>query len=135
MATTTDLDVNQQISPDYIETVICFNVKMLLASKGLNQTDLAKALDMSRSAASYKLSGKSVWSVPDLVIAANFLNVHVEDLLSDALMKQLQGLGGKRTAIADVWPRFFVLPDNQCPRCDSNGGWCPRCDSNARHPL
>ncbi|MBS5400350.1 XRE family transcriptional regulator [Bifidobacterium pullorum subsp. gallinarum] len=87
-------NVKVEADPDYVERVISFNVKILLTAKRLTQTDLAKALGVTRSAASYKLSGKSVWSVPDLVRTANFLGTSSEALLDDSLMRRM-GVGMK----------------------------------------
>ena len=82
-------NVTVGVDPDYVERVISFNVKVLLAAKGHTQADLAGALGLTRSAASYKLSGKSVWSVPDVVRTANFLETTPEVLMDDSLMRRM----------------------------------------------
>ena len=82
-------NVTVGVDPDYVERVISFNVKVLLAAKGHTQADLAGALGLTRSAASYKLSGKSVWSVPDVVRTANFLETTPEALMDDSLMRRM----------------------------------------------
>ena len=82
-------NVTVGVDPDYVERVISFNVKVLLAAKGHTQADLAGALGLTRSAASYKLSGKSVWSVPDVVRTANFLETTPEVLMDDSLMQRM----------------------------------------------
>lgn len=78
--------------PDHIVKVISFNVKMLLAAQGLNQSDLSRALNLTRSAMSYKLTGKTTWSVPDLINTANFLGTTATALMDDSLMRQMMGL-------------------------------------------
>ncbi len=77
------LDANQ------VEKAISFNVKIRLAAKGLNQTDLAKYLGVKRSTISVKLAGKSAWSVSDLVNTANFLDTTPDELMNDVFMSEL----------------------------------------------
>lgn len=95
---------------EYVEKVISWNVKMLLASKGLSQNSLAKAMGIRGSSMSVKLKGSSVWSVPDLIVAADFLKIRPEALMDDDLMRQIESLEDKNTVVADVRPRYFVLP-------------------------
>ena len=76
-------------SEKQLESVIIFNVKMLLTARGYSQSALAEAMGIGRSAMSLKMSGKTGWSVVDLVNAARFLNAGVEQLLDSTLMQQM----------------------------------------------
>ena len=79
-----------QTDPDtkHIEDTISFNVKVMLAFNGMNQTDLANALGMKRSTISVKLNGRIGWSAADLVKTANVLHTSPQALLDDSLMEQ-----------------------------------------------
>ena len=87
--TSSDVMPNIGLDANQIEKAISFNVKIRLAAKGLNQTDLAKYLGVKRSTISVKLVGKSAWSVSDLVNAANFLDATPDELMNDAFMHEL----------------------------------------------
>ncbi|WP_101618133.1 helix-turn-helix domain-containing protein [Bifidobacterium margollesii] len=119
IAPKTDLDAG------YIEKTISFNVKLRLAAKNMNQTDLANYLGVTRSTISVRLSGKSAWSVPDLVNTSNFLETTPADLMDDSLMIQMHR--NEKTAAGNSRPRFLVGAGPEFS--------CPGCDSNARHPL
>lgn len=72
-----------------MESTITFNVKMLLTAYGYSQSSLAEAMGIGRSAMSLKMSGKTGWSVYDLVNASRFLKVSTEQLLDDSLMRRM----------------------------------------------
>lgn len=72
-----------------LESTITFNVKMLLTAYGYSQSSLAEAMGICRSAMSLKMSGKTGWSVYDLVNASRFLKVSTEQLLDDSLMRRM----------------------------------------------
>ena len=72
-----------------LESTITFNVKMLLTAYGYSQSSLAEAMGIGRSAMSLKMSGKTGWSVYDLVNASRFLKVSTEQLLDDSLMRRM----------------------------------------------
>ena len=74
---------------DYMELVISWNVKMLLAAKGESQTALGEILGLQRSSISNKLKGRAAWSVADLIKTALFLNTTPEALMDDKLMRQM----------------------------------------------
>lgn len=72
----------------YLESVVSWNVKMLLNAQGLSQSALGAAMGISRSAMSKKLSGIAAWSLSDLVYAADFLHTSPEELMDGTLMQQ-----------------------------------------------
>lgn len=92
MSTTDNRKSHFRIQTDayakYIEDTISFNVKVMLAINGMNQTDLANALGLKRSTISVKLNGRISWSAVDLVRAAAALHTTPQALLNDTLMKQ-----------------------------------------------
>lgn len=98
------------IDPTYVDSVISFNVRILLAARKESQVALGEALGIKRAAVSQKMTGKSAWSASDLVITAQFLGVDVKVLLDNSLMKRMASLRNENTAVADVRPRYFVLP-------------------------
>ncbi|MEE8761996.1 helix-turn-helix transcriptional regulator [Bifidobacterium subtile] len=87
-----------------VEETISFNVKIRLAALGLNQSALADYLGIKRSTISVKLNGKSVWTVPDLVNTANYLETTPEALMDDSMMSQMPSRN-KNAAVADMRPR------------------------------
>ncbi|KFJ02903.1 plasmid maintenance system antidote protein [Bifidobacterium subtile] len=87
-----------------VEETISFNVKIRLAALGLNQSALADYLGIKRSTISVKLNGKSVWTVPDLVNTANYLETTPEALMDDSMMSQMPSRN-KNAAVADTRPR------------------------------
>lgn len=70
MSLHSDLNQSAQQTGRYqkqLESTITFNVKMLLTAYGYSQSSLAEAMGIGRSAMSLKMSGKTGWSVYDLV--------------------------------------------------------------------
>lgn len=82
-----------RLDPNQVENVISFNVKVLLAATGKSQVSLADHLGVPRSSISVKLSGKTQWSVPDLVNTTNFLATTPDVLMSDSMMKVMNKMG------------------------------------------
>ncbi len=80
-----------------LSATIAFNVRVMLAARNETQAALADALGLKKPAMSMKMSGKTNWSVIDLVNASLFLNASVESLLNGDLMYQLQGDNRKAT--------------------------------------
>ncbi|MZL55927.1 hypothetical protein GT657_09465, partial [Bifidobacterium pseudocatenulatum] len=92
MSLHSDLNQSAQQTGRYqkqLESTITFNVKMLLTAYGYSQSSLAEAMGIGRSAMSLKMSGKTGWSVYDLVNASRFLKVSTEQLLDDSLMRRM----------------------------------------------
>ena len=107
MTTTASTPTAPSYSQKEVDGIISYNIKMLLADRGLSQTSLGEALGLKRSAMSLKLNGRSTWYAIDMVNAANFLNVSLDTLLDDSLMKQMQRLQNKRAGTG-FGPRLFV---------------------------
>ncbi|KFI93510.1 plasmid maintenance system antidote protein [Bifidobacterium saguini DSM 23967] len=77
-------------SEEHLSETIAFNIRVMLAARGENQTSLAEALGIKRAAMSMKMSGKIGWSVVDLVNASRFLDLSVDALIDDSYMRQMQ---------------------------------------------
>lgn len=58
------MSTNQQISTA---------IRALLSSKGLTVTGLAKELGMTRESVGRRLSGKQIWNVDELDVAARYM--------------------------------------------------------------
>ena len=128
MSSVQEMEVTR-LDPNQVENVISFNVKVMLTATGKSQSSLADYLGVRRSTISVKLSGKTQWSVPDLVNTANFLDTTPEALMDDSMMKTINRMGiqqGSLTPAGAAMPRYFVMPESS---------ECPGCDSNARHLL
>ncbi|WP_143724599.1 helix-turn-helix domain-containing protein [Bifidobacterium longum] len=114
MSLHSDLNQSAQQTGRYqkqLESTITFNVKMLLTAYGYSQSSLAEAMGIGRSAMSLKMSGKTGWSVYDLVNASRFLKVSTEQLLDDSLMRIM---GVSDDAEADM-EKSGVIGQNVCP--------------------
>ncbi len=128
MSSVQEMEVTR-LDPNQVENVISFNVKVMLTATGKSQSSLADYLGVRRSTISVKLSGKTQWSVPDLVNTANFLDTTPEALMDDSMMKTINRMGiqqGSLTPAGAAMPRYFLMPESS---------ECPGCDSNARHLL
>ena len=128
MSSVQEMEV-KRLDPNQVENVISFNVKVMLTATGKSQSSLADYLGVRRSTISVKLSGKTQWSVPDLVNIANFLDTTPEALMDDSMMKTINRMGiqqGSLTPAGAAMPRYFLMPESS---------ECPGCDSNARHLL
>ncbi len=128
MSSVQEMEVTR-LDPNQVENVISFNVKVMLTATGKSQSSLADYLGVRRSTISVKLSGKTQWSVPDLVNTANFLDTTPEALMDDSMMKTINRMGiqqGSPASAGAAMPRYFLMPESS---------ECPGCDSNARHLL
>ena len=128
MSSVQEMEVTR-LDPNQVENVISFNVKVMLTATGKSQSSLADYLGVRRSTISVKLSGKTQWSVPDLVNTANFLDTTPEALMDDSMMKTINRMSiqqGSLTPAGAAMPRYFLMPESS---------ECPGCDSNARHLL
>ena len=102
-------------SEKQLESVIIFNIKMLLTARGYSQSSLAEAMGIGRSAMSLKMSGKTGWSVIDLVNASRFLNAGVEQLLDSSLMRQMGAHTEKASTEVEASTKLLRLGLNQRP--------------------
>ena len=81
---------NVDTEVQYAESVIAWNVKMLLTAQNKSQSALAAFLGIQRPTMTNKMKGRIAWSVADLVKSADFLGTTAEALMDDSLMSQLK---------------------------------------------
>lgn len=113
-------------SVELAESIVAFNVKLRLSAMGKTQKELGDALGVKNTTVSMKLSGRTAWSLADLVRAAAFLGTTPETLMDDSIMN---AMGMKA-------PTTMTTNDTETKNAGDNAGEeCPGCDSNARHPL
>lgn len=124
---------NVDTEVQYAESVIAWNVKMLLTAQNKSQSALAAFLGIQRPTMTNKMKGRIAWSVADLVKSADFLGTTAEALMDDSLMSQLKTgytestkpkygvFAEKPGALVDAGsPRFLVSPFN--PDAPVEGG-------------
>ena len=119
---------NVDTEVQYAESVIAWNVKMLLTAQNKSQSALAAFLGIQRPTMTNKMKGRIAWSVADLVKSADFLGTTAEALMDDSLMSQLKT--GYTESTKPKWvfaekpgalvgagsPRFLVVPSTPTPR-------------------
>ena len=69
------------------DTLVGERVRTWMYRRGLNQLDIANVLGIGGTTVSRKLSGKTSWSVNDLVRTAALLDVSISDLLADDIVE------------------------------------------------
>ena len=124
---------NVDTEVQYAESVIAWNVKMLLTAQNKSQSALAAFLGIQRSTMTNKMKGRIAWSVADLVKSADFLGTTAEALMDDSLMSQLKtgytestkpkyGVFAEKPGalVGAGSPRFLVSPFN--PDAPIEGG-------------
>ena len=124
---------NVDTEVQYAESVIAWNVKMLLTAQNKSQSALAAFLGIQRPTMTNKMKGRIAWSVADLVKSADFLGTTAEALMDDSLMSQLKTgytestkpkygvFAEKPDALVGAGsPRFLVSPFN--PDAPIEGG-------------
>ena len=124
---------NVDAEVQYAESVIAWNVKMLLTAQNKSQSALAAFLGIQRPTMTNKMKGRIAWSVADLVKSADFLGTTAEALMDDSLMSQLKAgyeepakskygvFAEKPGALVGAGsPRFLVSPFN--PDAPVEGG-------------
>ena len=100
------------------ERVIAQNVKLYLVSRNIPQMALAEKLGIKASSLSMKMTGRSAWSIADLVNAADFLGVTPQDLMDDSVVRSADAKYGVPVAekpgalVGAGSPRFLVSPFN-----------------------
>ena len=128
---TTKKNVDTEVQ--YAESVIAWNVKMLLTAQNKSQSALAAFLGIQRPTMTNKMKGRIAWSVADLVKSADFLGTTAEALMDDSLMSQLKtgytestkpkyGVFAEKPGalVGAGSPRFLVSPFN--PDAPIEGG-------------
>ena len=124
---------NVDTEVQYAESVIAWNVKMLLTAQNKSQSALAAFLGIQRPTMTNKMKGRIAWSVADLVKSADFLGTTAEALMDDSLMSQLKtgytestkpkyGVFAEKpgSLVGAGSPRFLVSPFN--PDAPIEGG-------------
>ena len=124
---------NVDTEVQYAESVIAWNVKMLLTAQNKSQSALAAFLGIQRPTMTNKMKGRIAWSVADLVKSADFLGTTAEALRDDSLMSQLKtgytestkpkyGVFAEKPGalVGAGSPRFLVSPFN--PDAPVEGG-------------
>ena len=124
---------NVDTEVQYAESVIAWNVKMLLTAQNKSQSALAAFLGIQRPTMTNKMKGRIAWSVADLVKSADFLGTTAETLMDDSLMSQLKtgytestkpkyGVFAEKPGalVGAGSPRFLVSPFN--PDAPIEGG-------------
>ena len=124
---------NVDTEVQYAESVIAWNVKMLLTAQNKSQSALAAFLGIRRPTMTNKMKGRIAWSVADLVKSADFLGTTAEALMDDSLMSQLKtgytestkpkyGVFAEKPGalVGAGSPRFLVSPFN--PDAPIEGG-------------
>lgn len=71
--TTQTINIDMPTIP--LETVISRNVKVALALRDKNQTDLSRALGVSRATVSQKIHGVCAWTIADIEKAGQYLSI------------------------------------------------------------
>ena len=124
---------NVDTEVQYAESVIAWNVKMLLTAQNKSQSALAAFLGIQRPTMTNRMKGRIAWSVADLVKSADFLGTTAEALMDDSLMSQLKtgytestkpkyGVFAEKPGalVGAGSPRFLVSPFN--PDAPVEGG-------------
>ena len=117
-------DKNEE-DAEYAENVIRYNIQHYMNLRGINQGDLAEVLHVSKGAVSQMLSGYSRLKFRQIFLVARALDVSIDDLLSSKyylqaeenlrqqMEERLREMEQKRQDVADVLPRFFVMPEDE----------------------
>lgn len=108
---------------DYAENIIRYNIQHYMNLRGMTHNDLAKVLHVSRGSVSQMLSGYSRLKFRQIFLIARALDVSIDDLLSSKyylqaeenlrmqMEERMRQMEKKRHDVADVLPRFFVMPE------------------------
>ena len=123
--------IKPQTDADCIEEVTRYNIRRFMTLAGKSQSDLASIWGVTRGAVSQRLNGYSQLKFTEVVRAAKWLGVTIDDLMDDAALVQDKELRSKmrptmesgKTSGALVGagsPRFLVSPFN--PDAPVEGG-------------
>ena len=98
-----------------VEEIARYNIRRYMNIAGRSQSELADIWGITRGAVSQRLNGYSQLKFTEVVSAATWLGVTVDDLMDDAAYLQdmelrEKMLGYKERTPADVRPRFLVAP-------------------------
>ena len=110
--------VQTEITPKqraaYKMQVVSFNVQQLMNAKGKTQKGFADYMGVKPAAISLKIS-RANWKFDEVLLAAEFLDVTVDELADDTIMRMMIGndaaedmlldANSKNAAVADMRPR------------------------------
>lgn len=117
-------------SPFLLDRRMAEEVRVLMVRRGVRQADLASALGINQTAVSHRLTGRTVFSVRELGIIAEYFGVSPADLLGAQPVSPTQGYLGNET-YAVVLPfratraRRRTLPPMPIPPSSTPGGSRP----------
>ena len=98
-----------------VEEIARYNIRRYMNIAGRSQSELADIWGITRGAVSQRLNGYSQLKFTEVVSAAAWLGVTVDDLMDNtAYLQDMElrekMLGYKERTPADVRPRFLVAP-------------------------
>ena len=117
--------IEPQQSVDRIEEVTRYNIRRFMTIAGKSQSDLAPIWGVTRGAVSQRLNGYSQLKFTEVVLAAKWLGVTVDDLMDDAALIQDEELRSRMHLTAENKKAAGVMP------AASDG--LPRLGLNQRH--
>ena len=123
--------IQPQTDVDCIEEVTRYNIRRFMTIAGKSQSDLASIWGVTRGAVSQRLNGYSQLKFTEVVRAAKWLGVTIDDLMDDAALIQDKELRSKMhptmessktsgALVGAASPRFLVSPFN--PDAPVEGG-------------
>ena len=88
---------NRETPEADVETVLAnrrvsSEVKSWLGRRDLTQKDLAKVLGLSQGSLSFRMRGKTPWSIAELMKTAAWLEISLSQLLGDELLNEKKPL-------------------------------------------
>lgn len=101
MLSMTTQTINKRDSAELLGNVISSNVRVALALRDKNQSDLSRALGVSPTLISQKLRGVTSWTIADMANVGAYLDVDPSKFL-DPHGLLAGGVAG---------PQYFVSPD------------------------
>lgn len=74
-----------------LSAIVADNIRLLCARRGVNQSDLARVLGLSRMSVSDRFRYKTPWAIDELGILATWFQVPVSALFGEQAQGQAQG--------------------------------------------
>ena len=87
--------IESQQNIDRIEEIARYNIRRFMTIAGKSQSDLAPIWGVTRGAVSQRLNGYSQLKFTEVVLAAKWLGVTVDDLMDDSALIQDEELRSK----------------------------------------
>ena len=117
--------IESQQNIDRIEEIARYNIRRFMTIAGKSQSDLAPIWGVTRGAVSQRLNGYSQLKFTEVVLAAKWLGVTVDDLMDDSALIQDEELRSKMHLTGENKKAASVTPTA------SDG--LPRLGLNQRH--